>query len=388
MLAIRAQERRRARHRHRRRDPPGELLQPLRDRARRRRHRQPRAGPRPQRPPQPGAAGRRPDPPARPDPATATWSSCARTPTGTIKVTVPGPFTMSQQAQDDHYGDPRSVALAYAEAVQRGGAGPVRRRRRHRAARRALHAGAARAGPRVRPRGAQPGARRRGRHDRRAHLLRLRRDHPRAASGYSFLPELADCPCDQVSIETAQSGLDPSVLKHLPGKTIMLGVLDLSDHAVETPEVVAERVRRGARRTSTPSRLVLAPDCGMKYLPRASAEGKMRSMVERRADAARRGGLDPPPVLARPSARVARPSARVARPSARDTPRRSACQANRRSRIRHPDRRLPSMRTALIASRIRTGAVPIGFSIRQGGGRADRAAVSAVPLRTPRRAPR
>ena len=65
--------------------------------------------------------------------------------------------------------------------------------------------------------------------------------------GYSFLPELADCPCDQVSIETAQSNLDPSVLKHLPDKTIILGVIDLDDHAVESPEVVADRVRRACR---------------------------------------------------------------------------------------------------------------------------------------------
>src|SRR5215468_11507939 len=63
-------------------------------------------------------------------------------------------------------------------------------------------------------------------------------------SGYSFLPELADCSCDQVSIETAQSNLDPAVLKHLAGKTVILGVIDLSDHAVESPQTVADRVRR------------------------------------------------------------------------------------------------------------------------------------------------
>ena len=97
-------------------------------------------------------------------------------------------------------------------------------------------------------------------------------------SGYSFLPELADCSCDQVSIETAQSNLDTSVLKHLPDKTIMLGVLDLSEHDVESPEVVVERARRGLEHVDA-ERLVLAPDCGMKYLPRASAEGKLRSMV-------------------------------------------------------------------------------------------------------------
>jgi 5-methyltetrahydropteroyltriglutamate--homocysteine methyltransferase len=81
-----------------------------------------------------------------------------------------------------------------------------------------------------------------------------------------------------VSIETAQSNLDTSVLKHLPDKTIMLGVLDLSRPDVESPEVVVERARRGLEHVDA-ERLVLAPDCGMKYLPRASAEGKLRSMV-------------------------------------------------------------------------------------------------------------
>jgi 5-methyltetrahydropteroyltriglutamate--homocysteine methyltransferase len=93
-----------------------------------------------------------------------------------------------------------------------------------------------------------------------------------------------------VSIETAQSNLDTSVLKHLPDKTIMLGVLDLSQHEVEQVEVVVERARRGLEHVDA-ERLVLAPDCGMKYLPRAAAEGKLRSMVSAaellRAEAAR-----------------------------------------------------------------------------------------------------
>jgi 5-methyltetrahydropteroyltriglutamate--homocysteine methyltransferase len=97
-------------------------------------------------------------------------------------------------------------------------------------------------------------------------------------SGYSFLSELAEAPTDQISIETAQSGLDPSVLATLEGKTVILGVLDLSDHAVEPVEVVAERVRRVLPFVG-PERLVLAPDCGMKYLPRDSAEGKLASMT-------------------------------------------------------------------------------------------------------------
>ncbi len=195
-----------------------------------------------------------------------------------VKVTVPGPFTMSQQAQDDHYGDPRSVALAYAEACNAevkdlfaAGADIVQLDEPYMQARpepareyglealnRALD-------------GVQGTTA--------VHICfgyaAIIHERP---PGYSFLPELADCACDQVSIETAQSNLDTSVLKHLPDKTVILGVLDLSDHAVETREVVADRVRRALPFVDA-QRLVLAPDCGMKYLPRDSAEGKLESMV-------------------------------------------------------------------------------------------------------------
>ena len=98
-------------------------------------------------------------------------------------------------------------------------------------------------------------------------------------SGYSFLPELAECVCDQVSVETAQSGLDCAVLGELPGKTIILGVLDLSDATVETPEVIAGRVRRALPYVAA-ERLVLAPDCGMKYLPAESAAGKLTALAQ------------------------------------------------------------------------------------------------------------
>jgi 5-methyltetrahydropteroyltriglutamate--homocysteine methyltransferase len=96
--------------------------------------------------------------------------------------------------------------------------------------------------------------------------------------GYSFLPELAACDCDQVSIETAQSGLDCSVLGSLDGKTIILGVLNLGDHTVESPDTVVERVRRALPHVPA-ERIVLAPDCGMKYLPREVAFGKLTAMA-------------------------------------------------------------------------------------------------------------
>jgi 5-methyltetrahydropteroyltriglutamate--homocysteine methyltransferase len=98
-------------------------------------------------------------------------------------------------------------------------------------------------------------------------------------SGYSFLPELADCHCQQISIETAQSKLDCSVLRELAGKKIMVGCIDLSTHEVESPQVIVERIRR-ALAFVEPENVILAPDCGMKYLPRDVAFGKLQSMVE------------------------------------------------------------------------------------------------------------
>jgi len=100
-----------------------------------------------------------------------------------------------------------------------------------------------------------------------------------AQNGYSFLPELAGCSCHQVSIETAQSGLDCSVLTKLEGKHIMLGCLDLNDTAVESPARIVGRVKRALPHVGA-ERVILAPDCGMKYLARDVAFGKMRSMVE------------------------------------------------------------------------------------------------------------
>jgi 5-methyltetrahydropteroyltriglutamate--homocysteine methyltransferase len=98
-------------------------------------------------------------------------------------------------------------------------------------------------------------------------------------SGYSFLPELAECRVKQISIETAQSSLDCSVLSSLQEKTIILGVLDLSTHEIETSEAVARRIRRALPFVS-PGRLIVAPDCGLKYLPRSVAFAKMKAMVD------------------------------------------------------------------------------------------------------------
>jgi 5-methyltetrahydropteroyltriglutamate--homocysteine methyltransferase len=196
----------------------------------------------------------------------------------TVKITVPGPFTMSQQAQDDHYGSRESLALGYAEAVNEevrdlfaAGADivqldePYLQARPDEARRYGVKAiNQALAGVT----GTTA-----------VHLCfgyaAIIHDRP---AGYSFLPELAACSCDQVSIETAQSGLDCSVLSALDGKTVILGVLDLNDPEVETSDTVIARVRRALPYVPA-GRLVLAPDCGMKYLPRDTAFGKLRAMT-------------------------------------------------------------------------------------------------------------
>jgi 5-methyltetrahydropteroyltriglutamate--homocysteine methyltransferase len=98
-------------------------------------------------------------------------------------------------------------------------------------------------------------------------------------SGYSFLPEFAGCSCRQVSIETAQSSLDCSVLGSLSSKKIMVGCIDLSEMKIETPQQVVERIQRALQHMK-PENVILAPDCGMKYLPREVAYGKMLAMVE------------------------------------------------------------------------------------------------------------
>ncbi len=196
-----------------------------------------------------------------------------------IKMTVPGPFTMSQQAQNDFYQSEEEAAMDYAVAVN--------------AEIRDLFAG-----------GAdivqidEPYMQARPEKARQFGLKALNRAlegiegttcvhicfgyaaviHQRP-SGYSFLGELAGCSCRQVSIETAQSGLDCSVLKDLPGKKILLGVIDLNDMTVETPAVVAARIRRALPYVKAED-VIVAPDCGMKYLPREVAFRKMCAMVE------------------------------------------------------------------------------------------------------------
>ena len=192
-----------------------------------------------------------------------------------IKMTVPGPFTMSVQCQDDFYHDEEKLALDYASAVNAeirdlfaAGADivqidePWMQSRPQQARRFGIAALDGVAGTTA------------------VHICfgyaAVVKDKP---SGYSFLSELERSAVGQVSIEAAQPRLDLSILRHLPSKTIILGVIDLSDPAVETPATVADRIRNALPFVPA-ERVVVAPDCGLKYLSREVAYGKMRAMVE------------------------------------------------------------------------------------------------------------
>ncbi|WP_332825887.1 uroporphyrinogen decarboxylase family protein [Ramlibacter sp.] len=195
------------------------------------------------------------------------------------KITVPGPFTMLQQAQNDFYKDEAEAAMDYAVAVNAEikdlfatGADVVQID--------------------------EPYMQARPEKARQYGLAALNRAlegvegttcvhicfgyaaiiHQRP-SGYSFLPEMAGCSCKQVSVETAQSHLDTKVLRELGDKQVLVGCLDLSDEHVEDPEEVAKRVRRALKHIA-PEQVVLAPDCGMKYMRREVAQGKLRAMVQ------------------------------------------------------------------------------------------------------------
>ena len=196
-----------------------------------------------------------------------------------IKITLPGPFTMTQQAQNDYYPGDASVAMAFAIAVNQeirdlkaAGADviqidePYLQARPEKAGEYAV-AVINRAldgveGPTVLHTCFGY-----------AHIVKNR------PSGYSFLTELNACVVRQLSIEAAQPNLDVSILETIPTKTIVLGVINLDDPMIETPEVVAARIR-SALRVVPPDRLVVAPDCGMKYLPRGVAFGKLKALVD------------------------------------------------------------------------------------------------------------
>ena len=197
----------------------------------------------------------------------------------TIKITLPGPFTLTQQAENAHYPDDESLAMDYAAAVNAevkdlfaAGADIVQLDEPYLQAR----PDAARAYGVTAINRALDGVEGKTA----LHLCfgyaAVVHDKP---SGYSFLPELEAAAVDQVSIEAAQPGLDPAILARLPSKEILYGVIDMSDPAIERPETVAARLRR-ALAVVPAERLIAAPDCGMKYLARETAFGKLKAMVE------------------------------------------------------------------------------------------------------------
>ena len=194
------------------------------------------------------------------------------------KITLPGPFTMAQQAQNDFYRDIDELAMDFAAAVnaeardlQAAGADVIQ-----------LDEPWLRNDPEGAKRFAVPSINRAlegisvptAVHLCFGYAAVVRHQKP---TGYAFLPQLADTIAAQISIESAQPGLDLGVLNELSGKTIILGVIDLANPAVETPEEVAARIRAALQRV-TPERLIPAPDCGMKYLPRPTAFGKLQAL--------------------------------------------------------------------------------------------------------------
>jgi 5-methyltetrahydropteroyltriglutamate--homocysteine methyltransferase len=196
-----------------------------------------------------------------------------------IKITIPGAFTMAKLAKDEHYGDQEGLIAAYAKAVneeirdlKRAGADVIQ-----------IDEPYMQANPKEAERfgimaidlaleGIEgPTA---------VHLCfgyaYVVKDKP---SGYSFLPQLNNCRADAISIEAAQPSLDPSILKELPNKQIIYGVLDLGNEEIETADLVARRLR-GALEHVPADRLIAAPDCGMKYLPRHVAFGKAKALAD------------------------------------------------------------------------------------------------------------
>jgi 5-methyltetrahydropteroyltriglutamate--homocysteine methyltransferase len=197
------------------------------------------------------------------------------------KITLPGPFTMSQQAKNEYYKDDDEMVMDYAVAVNEelhdlvaAGADVIQ-----------LDDPWLRNDPEAAKRIAVPALNRALQGIKVPTVVHLCFGYAAVVpgetkpSGYSFLPELADSVAETISIEAAQPKLDLGVLKELSGKKIMLGVLDLGDRAVEAPNIIANRIRAGLKYVAS-ERLIPAPDCGMKYMPREIAFGKLKAMVD------------------------------------------------------------------------------------------------------------
>lgn len=196
-----------------------------------------------------------------------------------LKITLPGPFTMTRQAKNEFYGDEAELAMDYAVALneeildlKRAGVDVIQ-----------LDEPWMQAFPEEARRFAVPCINRAFQGVTGSTVVHLCFGYAamvdQKPSGYSFLPELDGAIAETISIEAAQPKLDLAILRELPTKTVMVGVLDLSSAEVETPEIVADRIRQ-ALKVLPPERIVVAPDCGMKYLPRERAFGKLKAMAE------------------------------------------------------------------------------------------------------------
>jgi len=195
-----------------------------------------------------------------------------------IKITIPGAFTMARLAKDEHYGDQEALIMAYAAALN----AELREMKAAGADVLQIDEPYMQANPEDAEKygvAAIDAALEGIEGSTVVHLCfgyaHSVKDKP---AGYSYLPQLDACRADAISIEAAQPRLDPSVLRSLPNKKVLYGVLDLGDQTVETPEVVADRIR-GALKHADAARIIVAPDCGMKYLPRSVAFGKLKAMV-------------------------------------------------------------------------------------------------------------
>ena len=195
------------------------------------------------------------------------------------KITLPGPFTLSQQARDEFYHDDEALAMAFADVVnaeardlQRAGADLIQ-----------IDEPWVRNNPDAARRYAVKAINRALDHITIPTIIHVCFGYAAIVpgstkpAGYSFLAELADSSAQQISIEAAQPRLDLGVLRDLSDKTIVLGVLDLGDPEIEPVAVITDRIRNGLKHVA-PERLVVAPDCGMKYMPRATAFGKLKAM--------------------------------------------------------------------------------------------------------------
>lgn len=196
-----------------------------------------------------------------------------------LKITLPGPFTMTRQAKNEFYGDEAELAMDYAIALnaeildlKRAGVDVIQ-----------LDEPWMQAFPEEARRFAVPCINRAFQEVTGSTVVHLCFGYAamvdQKPNGYSFLPELDGAIAETISIEAAQPKLDLAILRELPTKKVMVGVLDLSSAEVETPEIVADRIRQ-ALKVLPPERIVVAPDCGMKYLPRERAFGKLKAMAE------------------------------------------------------------------------------------------------------------